>query len=326
MAIHGWALRLATAALPVASFLVASGAFAQGYPVKPVRLISPFAPGGGNDFMARLIAHKLTEGLRQQVIVENRAGAGGALGIEVGVKSPADGYTLTVIGGSYSVNSNTYRIGFDPVLDVTPIVKLAQGPYVLVAHPSLPARTTKELIALAKAKPGALNYASSGQGGLSHLATELLSMMAGIKLTHIPYKGTGPAVTDTIAGHTQLMLASPAAGVPHVRSGRLRGIGVTTLARFSALPDVPAVHESGLKGYEVYNWHGLIAPKGVARTIVDLLNAEANKALKAKDMEEKLAADGVSPAGGTPEQLAAAIKREVETWRSVAQKVGVKPE
>src|SRR5690349_21351940 len=296
----------------------------QPYPSKPIRFVAPFAPGGGTDFISRIAAQKLTEALKQQVIVENRPGAGGTLGAEIGVKSPPDGYTLTVIAGSYAVNPSLYKLPYDPSNDITPIIQFSQGPFVIVAHPSLPAKTAKELIAIAKAKPGQLLYATSGQGSITHLATELFAMMAGVKMTHIPYKGTGPALTDTIAGQTQLLWGSAAAAVPAVKGGRLKAIGVSTMQRIAALPDVPTVNESGLKGYDVILWHGLIGPKGLPRPIVDRVNAELNKAVKSKDMEDKLATDGVSSAGGTPEQFGTLIKRDIDTWRKVVQKAGVK--
>jgi tripartite-type tricarboxylate transporter receptor subunit TctC len=301
-----------------------AAAHAQPYPTKPIRFVAPFAPGGGTDFIARIAAQKLTEALKQQVIVENRPGAGGTLGAEIGAKAPPDGYTLTVIAGSYSVNPGLYKLAFDPVNDITPIIQFSQGPFVIVAHPSLPAKNAKELIAIAKSKPGQLLYATSGQGSITHLATELFAMMAGIKMTHIPYKGTGPALTDTIAGQTQLLWGSAAAAVPAVKGGRLKAIGVSTMQRIAALPDVPTVNESGLKGYDVILWHGLIGPKGLPRPIVDRVNGELNKAVKSKDMEDKLATDGVSSAGGTAEQFGALIKRDIDTWRKVVQKAGVK--
>ena len=303
-----------------------AGAHAQQYPVKPIRFVAPFAPGGGTDFIARVAAQKLTEAVKQQVIVENRPGAGGTLGADVGAKAPPDGYTFTVIAGSYSVNPSLYKLAFDPVNDITPVIQFSQGPFVIVSHPSLPAKNAKELIAIAKTKPGQLNYATSGQGSITHLATELFDMMAGIKMTHIPYKGTGPAMTDTIAGHTQLLWGSAAAVVPQVKNGKLRAIGVSTMKRITALPDVPTVDESGLKGYDVILWHGLIGPKGLPRPIVERVNGELNKALKSKDMEDKLAADGVSPAGGAADQFGALIKRDIEVWRKVVQKSGVKAE
>jgi tripartite-type tricarboxylate transporter receptor subunit TctC len=300
--------------------------WAQQWPTKPIRFIAPFAPGGGTDFIGRVAAQKLTEAVKQQVIVDNRPGAGGTLGAEIGAKAPPDGYTFTVIAGSYSVNPALYKLAFDPVNDITAIIQFSQGPLLIVVHPTLPAKNIKELIAVSKSKKGGLAYASSGQGSIVHLATELFLHTVGIQGVHIPYKGTGPAITDTISGQTQMLWGSIAAVLPQVKSGRLRAVAVTTAKRIPALPDVPTVMESGVKGYEVILWHGLIAPKGLPRPIVDRVNAELNKALKAKDMEEKLAADGVSAAGGTPEQFASIIKRDIEVWRKVVQQANIKPE
>lgn len=309
-----------------AVFALGPAAFAQNYPVKSVRIIAPFAPGGGTDFIARVAAQKLTEGLGQQFIVDNRPGAGGSLGAELGAKAPPDGYTLTLIAGSYAVNPSMFKLAFDPVNDITPVIQLSQGPLLIVSHPSLPAKTAKDLIALAKVKPGNLLYASSGQGSIVHLATELFADMAHVKMTHVPYKGTGPALVDTISGQTQLLWGSIAPTTPHVRSGKLKPIAVTTMKRVEAFKDVPTVNESGLKGYDVVLWHGLIAPKGLPRPILDRVNGELNKILKNKDMQDKLAGDGVSAAGGTPEQFGALIKKDIDMWRKVVQKAGVKPE
>jgi tripartite-type tricarboxylate transporter receptor subunit TctC len=302
------------------------GSLAQQYPTKPVRIVVPFAPGGGSDFIARFMAQRLTAGLGQQVIVENKPGAGGMLGITQGVQSPADGYTLTLIASSYTVNPSIYKFTFDPVSDITPIIQLSQGPLLIVVRPSLPVKSTRDLIALAKAKPGQVNFASSGQGSVIHMATELFQSMAGVKMNHIPYKGTGPALTDTIGGQTDVFFSSTATAVPHVQSGKLRAIAVTTLKRIPALPDVPTVNESGVKGYDVVLWHGLIGPKGLPRAIVNRINAEAGKALKVKETAAQLQNDGVAPAGGTPEQFAAQIKKEIGVWRKVAADAGVKAE
>ena len=299
---------------------------AQQYPTKPVRIVVPFAPGGGSDFIARFMAQRLTVGLGQQVIVENKPGAGGMLGITQGQQAPADGYTLTLIASSYTVNPSIYKFTFDPVSDITPIIQLSQGPLLIVVRPSLPVRSTQELIAMAKAKPGQVNFASSGQGSVIHMATELFQSMAGIKMNHIPYKGTGPALTDTIGGQTDVFFSSTATAVPHVQSGKLRAIAVTTLKRIPALPNVPTVNESGVKGYDVVLWHGLIGPKGLPRPIVDRINAEAGKALKVKETADQLQNDGVAPAGGTPEQFAATIKKEIGVWKKVAADAGVKAE
>jgi tripartite-type tricarboxylate transporter receptor subunit TctC len=314
------------ATLTAAAALAAPGAIAQQYPVKSVRIIAPFAPGGGTDFIARIAAQKLSEAMGQQFIVDNRPGAGGSLGAELGVKAPPDGYTYTLIAGSYAVNPAIYKVPFDSVNDITPVIQLSQGPLLIASHPSLPAKTAKDLIALAKAKPGNLLYASSGQGSIVHLATELFADMAGVKMTHVPYKGTGPAIIDTISGQTQLLWGSIAPVTPHVKSGKLKPIAVTTLKRVEAFKDVPTVNESGLKGYDVVLWHGLVAPKNLPRPILDRTNGELNKILKNKDMQDKLAGDGVSAAGGTPEQFGSIIKRDIEMWRRVVQKAGVKAE
>ena len=306
-------------ALPAASM-------AQPYPAKPIRIVVPFAPGGGSDFIARFIAQRLSSGLGQQVIVENKPGAGGMLGIEAGVKSPSDGYTLTLIASSYTVNPSIYKFSFDPVADITPIIQLSQGPLLIVAKPSLPVKSTKELIDAAKAKPGQINFASSGQGSVIHMATELFQSMAGIKMNHIPYKGTGPALTDTLGGQVDVFFSSTATAVPHVQSGKLKAIAVTSAKRIPALPNVPTVAESGLPGYEVILWHGLIGPKGLPRPIVDRINGEATKALKLKETADQLQNDGVAPAGGTPEQFLAQIKKEIGIWRKVAADAGVKAE
>ena len=301
-------------------------AFGQTYPAKAVRIIAPFAPGGGTDLIARVAAQKMTEALGQQVIVDNRPGAGGVLGAELGAKSPPDGYTFTLIAGSYAVTPSLFKLAFDPVNDITPVIQLSQGPFLIVVHPSLPVKTTRELIALAKAKPGQLTFASSGTGSITQLATELFADMAGIKMIHVPYKGTGPALTDTMAGQVQILFGSVAATLPQMSTGRLRAIAVTTSKRIAAAPEIPTVAESGLKGYEVILWHGLIAPKGLPKPILDRVNGDLNKALKSKEMQDRLTGDGVSPAGGTPEQFGALIRKDIELWRKVVQKAGVKAE
>ena len=304
--------------------LAAGFAQSQQYPTKPVRIIAPFAPGGGTDFIARLIAQKLTERLGQQVIVENKPGAGGNLGAEFAVKSAPDGYTLLLVAGSYTVNPSLYKLSFDPVNDITPVIQLSQGPFVVAVHPSVPANNLKELIELARRQPDKLSYASAGSGSITHLASELFLDMAKIKVVHIPYKGTGPALNDTIAGSTQLIFGSVSTTLQFIKSGRLRGLAVTTPRRISALPDLPTVAEAGVPGYEVVLWHGLVAPKGVPRPIVDRLNREANEVLKAKDMGDLLATDGVAPAGGTPGQFRAVIKADIERWRGVVKQANIK--
>jgi tripartite-type tricarboxylate transporter receptor subunit TctC len=315
--------------IPLSALLcagVTATACGQAYPNKSIRIVAPFAPGGGTDLIARVAAQKMTEALGQQAVVDNRPGAGGVLGAELGAKAPPDGYTFTLIAGSYAVNPSLFKLNFDPVNDITAVIQLSQGPFLVVVHPSLPVKNIKELIALAKAKPGQLTFASSGAGSITQLATELFADMAGIKMIHIPYKGTGPALTDTMAGQVQMLFGSVGATLPQMSSGRLRAIAVTTSKRIAAAPDVPTIMESGVKGYDVILWHGLIAPKGLPRPILDRVNNELNKALKSKEMLDRLAGDGVSAAGGTPEQFTALIKKDIEVWRKVVQKAGVKAE
>ena len=299
---------------------------AQAYPTKPVRIIVPFAPGGGSDFIGRFIAQRLSDSWGKQVIVENKPGAGGMLGVEQGVKSAPDGYTLVLIASSYTVNPSIYKLAFDPAADITPIIQLSQGPLLVVVRPSLPVKNLKELIALAKAKPGQVNFASSGQGSVIHLATELFDSMAGIKMNHIPYKGTGPALTDTIGGQTDVFFSSTATAMPQVQAGKLRALAVTTAKRIPALPDVPTIAEAGVPGYDVVLWHGLIGPKGMPKDVVDRVNAEATKALKLKETAAQLQNDGVAPAGGTPAQFGGTIRKEIGMWRKVVADAGVKVE
>jgi tripartite-type tricarboxylate transporter receptor subunit TctC len=303
---------------------VACAATAQTYPVKPVRIVVPVAPGGGSDVVARLLAHRLTEALGQQVIVENRPGAGSTIGTDYVIRSVPDGYTLLFISPTYTINPSLYPIKFDPVADYTPIVAVARNPYVIVVHPSLPVHSTKQLIALAKARPGQIIFGTSGQGTIVHLTTELFLYMAGIKMTHVPYKGGGPALVDLVAGHIQLVFATSQTSFPHVKAGRLRALAVTTPERVPAAPELPTIAESGVPGYAVTNQLSLVGPKGLPRPVVDRLNGESNRILKLKDFAERLQGDGASPAGGTPEQLHEYVRKEVEQWRQVVARAGVK--
>ena len=299
---------------------------AQEWPTKPVKIVVPFAPGGGSDFIARYIARRLTEELKQAVIVDNKPGAGGNIGAEQGIKSAPDGYTLTLIASSYTVNPSVYKLNFDPINDITPIIQISQGPLVIVTNPSLPAKTLQEFIAMAKAKPNEINYASSGQGSIIHAATELFDQRAGVKMTHVPYKGSGPALTDTIAGQTQVFFSSASTAMPQIQAGKLRALGVTTTKRIPALPNVPTVAESGVANYDVTLWHGLIGPKGMPPAIVNRINAAVSKALKMKESEEQLQNDGVSPAGGSPQQFGDTIKRETAMWGKVVADANIKAE
>jgi tripartite-type tricarboxylate transporter receptor subunit TctC len=291
-----------------------------------VRIIVGFAAGGGTDLTARFMARGLSSAMGQQFIVENKPGAGGSIAFAAGIEAPPDGYTLTMISVAYAVNPSIYKIRFDPIADMTPIIQTEEGPLIIVANPSLPVKTIKDLIALAKARPGRLTYATPGQGGTSHLAAELLSSMAGIKMNHVPYKGGSPALTDTIAGQTDLCFNVVAGTLPHVKSGRLRAIAVTTSRRMPSEPDIPTVAESGVPGYEVVQWYGLIGPKGLPSPIVARLNSEVAKQLKSKEAADYARNEGLVPAGGTPEEFLALIKKDLRLWRKVATDIGLKAE
>ncbi len=306
--------------------LISAPAWAQPYPSKPLRLIVPFSPGGGTDFIARLVGQRLSEALGQAVVVENRPGAGSAIGTEIALRSAPDGYTLLEISPSYTINPSLQPVKFDPLNDYTPVVLIGKGPFVVVAHPSLPARNPRQLIALAKAKPGDIIYGSSGQGTIVHLSTELFLYMAGVKMSHVPYKGGGPALIDVMAGHVQLVFSPPQTGLPHVKAGRVRAIGMTSAKRIPTEPDIPALAEA-VPGYEATNWHAMIGPKGMPPAVVERLNGEVRKILSQSDVEKTLHASGVFPdGGGTPEQLRELIRKDFEQWRKVIAQAGVKAE
>src|SRR5712691_9653692 len=316
-------------ALTATAALVASPPLsAQQYPAKPVKIIVAFPPGGGSDITGRFFAQRLTTVLGQPVIVENKPGASGIIGTEAGLKAPPDGYTLTMISSAYTTTTALalHRLNFDPISDITPIIQISQEPFVVAATPSLPVKNVQELVALAKANPGKLNFASAGQGSPSHLAGELFATRTGIRMNHVPYKGGGPAVTDTIAGHTDLFVSPLGTVLSHVRAGKLRAIAVASRHRSAAVPDVPSVAESGLPDYEVVLWVGLAGPKALPLLIDDPINTEVTMVLKLRETGEWLQAGGRSSAGGTPAQFVATIKKEIELWREVAREAGLQPE
>ena len=296
---------------------------AQTYPSKTVRIIVPFTPGGGTDFIARLIGARLSAAWGQQFIVENRVGAGSTLGSEFVLKSLPDGYTLLLTSGSYTASPSLYKLRYDPIRDMTPIIQPDEGPFVLALHPSLPVRSVAQLVALAKKQPGQINYATSGQGSISHLATELFAMLSGTQFTHVPYKGNSQSISDTMAGQTQMLLAAIAAVMPHVKSGRLRAIAATSAQRVPALAGVPTVIEAGYK-FEVSNWHGLMGPRGLPPAIVERLNSEINRIIKDPEFVQRIAADGLVPAGGPPERLLKLLNEEMANWAKVAERAGLK--
>jgi tripartite-type tricarboxylate transporter receptor subunit TctC len=321
------AVRARMTAIALCALVFAGVSSAEdAYPTHPITLIVPFAPGGGNDFIGRFIAERLGKSLGQPVVVDNRAGAGGMLGVGLGVGAKPDGYTLTLISNSYTVNPSLYKLAFDPVNGITPIAQIAQGPFVVVAPPSLPAKNLADVIALAKAKPGEINYASSGQGSIPQLATELLASMAGVKFTHIPYRGGGPALTDTLAGRTSLFFSPTSTALPLVTAGRLRALAVTTSTRSPIFPDVPTVAESGVAGYDVVLWHGIIGPRGMPPAVVTRLNHEIDAILHSTEAAGVLEREGVTPAGGDPDRLLTLVKREIPLWRDVVVQSGIKPE
>lgn len=312
----------------VALGLLAPG-LAQGqgaYPHKPVKIIVAFAPGGGSDFIARLLAVKLGERLGQPVIVENRPGAGGNLGAELALKAAPDGYTLLLTAASYTVNPSIYKLSFDPIRDMTPIAQLARGPFVIAVNPKVPVNSLRELVSLAQAQPGKLTYASSGNGSIVHMVSEYFLDVAGLDVVHAPYKGTSPALNDTIAGHVQIVFGTVASTLPFVKSGQLKALAVSTPRRLPALPRVPTAAEAGFPQYVVTNWHGLLAPKGLPRAIQLQLNQAVNDTLHAGTMEEGMGQDGLSVAGGTPQAFEDLMKSEIERWRVLAIKRNIRPD
>ena len=315
-------------ALSMALFgcLYGVAASAQDYPSKPVRLIIPFAPGGSNDILGRLIGNKLAEATGQQVVIDNRGGAGGSIGVDLAAKSAPDGYTL-VIGhiGTLAVNPTLYKnLPYDPIKDLQPISMLAKVANIMVVHPSLPAKSVKELIALAKAKPGSLVYGSGGNGGAGHLATEYFKLMTKTDIVHIPYKGTAPATIDLLAGQTQLVFGGIPGIAGHVRNGKLRALGVSTSKRLVVFPEVPTIAEAGVPGYEATQWYGVLAPAGTPPVIVARLNKDIISALENAQVQQRLAEDGSEPLPSTPNEFTAFIKSETVRWAPVIKAAGIR--
>ena len=302
-------------------------ACAQAYPTKPIRIVVPFQPGGSMEAIARLVGQKLTAAFGQAVIIENRPGAGGIVGIEYVAKSPADGYTLLAVPSAFAMNAGLYNnASYDPIKDFDPVSTLASYSLLLVCHPSLPVRSVKALIALAKAQPGSLNYSSGGIGTSNHVAAELFAHMAGVRLTHVPYKGGGPAFMALIGGEVHIMFAAAPTTLPFVKSGKLRVLGVSTVKRSPFLPDVPTIAEAGLPGYEVNSWSALFAPAGTPAANVKSINAEVGKGLRQADALEILEKQGLDQAAGTPEELAALVRTEFTKWAKVIKAAGIKSE
>lgn len=313
--------------LLAAALLVSLPAASQGYPTRPVRVIVPFAAGGNTDITARAIGAKLSEVFRQQVIVENRPGAATNIGSELVAKSPPDGYTLLMGGATNAINMSTQaRPPYDTVRDFAPVILCVKGANVLSLHPSVPARNLKELIALARARPGELNFASSGLGSSNQMAGELFKHMAKINIMHIPYKGNTPALTDTLAGNVEMMFSGVPVLIPHLQSGRLRAVAIGSLKRFSAIPEVPTFDESGLKGYEATTWFGLMAPIKTPKDIVDRWNTEVGKILASPDLSRRFLNDGLEPMGGSQEEFGRFIRVEIEKYARLVKASGMKPQ
>jgi len=296
---------------------------AQSYPAGPVRVIVPFPPGGGVDGTGRLVSQKLSEAFGRQFIVENRPGANGMIGSEIAAKAPADGYTLMVNGANFVTTPSLYaKASYDPVKDFDPVSLLAHAPNVLVVHPSLPVKSVKELIALARARPGHVNFAGSGSGSTPHLAAELFNTLANVKMVHVPYRGTGPAIIGIMSGEASVMFMPTTNAVPLVKAGRMRALAVTTRERVPAMPELPTVAESGLKDYESSQWYGLLAPDGAPRAVLDLLSAQLVKIMQAPEMKQRLAGDGLVAVGSTREAFAAHIRTETAKWARVIKQSG----
>jgi len=313
-------MKSAVAIAFAAAALASTGAPAQSYPQKTVRVVVPYAPGGNTDFTARVIAAKLTDVFGQQIVVENRPGGGTNIGSELVAKAPADGYTLLMGGASNAINMSFYpKMPYDTLRDFAPVILCVKGANVLSVHPSLPAKNLRELIALAKTRPGQLNYASSGLGSSNMMAGELLKLMAGVNIVHVPYKGNSPALTDTIGGQVEMIFSGVPALLPHIKSGRLRAIAIGSLKRFPALPDVPTIDASGLKGYEATTWFGLMAPAKTPKDIVARLNTEIARIEATREVHDRFMNEGIEPIGGTPEQFGAFIRDEIEKYAKVVK-------
>ena len=324
--------RIACAALAAAA---ASAAFAQApstgsgqaYPSKPVRLVVPSSAGGGTDIVARIIAPELSKRLGQQVVIDNRPGAGTMIGIEVAAKSPPDGYTLLMGLSTLAINSALYKkVPYDPQRDFAPITQAISSASIIVVHPSVPVKTLKELIAFARARPGQINYASAGTGTYPHMTMELFLSMARLKMVHIPYKGTAPAMIDMVAGQVATMAATILTGMPQIRAGRLRPLGITSAARSPIVPDIPTVAEAGLPGYESVQWYGMLAPARTPRDIITRLHGEATRVLQQPEIKARFAGDGADPVGSSPEEFTRYIQSELTKWAKVARDAGIQQE
>jgi len=296
----------------------------QKYPTKPIRLIVPFPPGGALDIVARMLTQKLTESFEVSVIVDNRPGGGATIGTEIAVRANPDGYTMIVVSASYATNASLYKLPYDPVNDVVPIALIGETGYLVTVHPSGPVTSIKELIAYGKANPGKLNYGTGGTGSSTHLATELFNQMAGTKMTHVAYKGASAGLNDLLGGQIQLIFGVLPGMIPRVKSNRLRGIAVTTAKRSTAVPDIPTVAET-VPGYEAVQWAAVLGPKALPKDIVARWNREIGRILQLPDVKERMAGQGMEPAGGSPERFREVLKRDIAKWQKVVKIANLKP-
>lgn len=302
-------------------------AFAQKFPSKPVTVIVPYPPGGSNDTFAREVGKRLSDVWKQPVIIENRPGAGGSIGATLVSKAPPDGYTFCLLSSSFTTNAAIQKnLPFDPIAGFTPVAMVAKGPMLLTVSNGVPAKTVGELVALAKANPGKLNYGSSGQGSTNHFATELFARAAGIQMTHVPYKGMPPAVTDVIGGHTDVLIASAPSVYQHVKAGKVRGLGVSSEGPSSVVPDLPSIQQAGVKGYSFELWWGILAPPKTPPEIVNEINAEVNRIINTPEIREIFLREGAEPVSMTPQQFANTIRDEIEGWKKVAKDANIKAE
>jgi tripartite-type tricarboxylate transporter receptor subunit TctC len=315
------------ATLFAATALVPSHVNAQAYPAKSIRIVVPFPPGAFNDTLGRTISQKFTETNFAQAVVDNRPGAGSTIGTDIVAKSPADGYTLLIVAVPFAVNATLYaRLPFDTVKDFTGVIHAGATPNMLVMHPSVPVGSIKELIALAKARPDQLTYASTGSGTSNHMSMELFKLMTGTKITHVPYKGSAPALVDLIGGHVMMIFDNTPNVLPHVKGGKVKAIAVTSARRSELAPEVPTVIESGVPGYEVNVWFGVVAPAATPRDAIARLNTEINKIIAMNDVRQRFTNGGVTPVGGTPEQFTEHIRNEVAKWGKVVRATGARVE
>lgn len=317
----------AAALVPLTAFAQSAAPTAGDYPVKPVRVIVSFAPGGATDIVARVVAQKLSENLERTFVVENHSGAGGVIGDSLVARAAPDGYTLLATSSTYAINPAVVsKLPFDPVKNFAPITLVAAAPFLLVVHPSVPATSVKELVALARRNPGKLDFASAGKGTAVHLAVELFNNMAGITMTHIPYKGTGSALIDLIAGQVQLTFGNILSTRPHVKSGKLRALAVSSAKRSTALPELPTVSEAGVAGYDVASWYAWLAPAGTPQPVVQRLNAEIVRAVRTPEITQRLASGGAELVASTPEQFGQRLATEIARWRKLVKETGIRAE